>query len=65
MGWESSCGTRELFNLLPLVLKARHLIVRDSGFSGLGLPEQAMGWFPLWFGIEDKLTELSCMHETQ
>ena len=40
MGRESSHGTKELFNLPPLVLKARHL----SGFSGLGLPEQAMRW---------------------
>ena len=39
MGRESSHGTKELFNLAPLVLKARHL----SG-SGLGLPEQAMRW---------------------
>ena len=42
MGRESSHGTKELFNLPPLVLKARHL--SGSAFAGLGLPEQAMRW---------------------
>ena len=35
--------------LPPLVIKAWHL--SGSAFAGLGLPEQAMGWFPLRFGI--------------
>ena len=63
MGRESSHGTKELFNLPPLVLKARHL----SGSAlllGLGLPELAMGWLPLTcrfgIGIEDKPSEFSC-----
>ena len=43
MGRESSHGTKELFNLPPLVLKARHLS-RALPFAGLGLPEQAMRW---------------------
>ena len=40
MGRESSHGTKELFNLPPLVLKAGHLVALP--FAGLGLPEQAM-----------------------
>ena len=57
MGRESFHGTKELFNLPPLVLKARHLLLK------LDLPEQALGWFPLRFGlvVEDKPTEFSCM----
>ena len=47
MGRESSHGTKELFNLPALVLKARHL----SGSVGLGLPEQVVGRLPLRFGI--------------
>ena len=57
MGGESSHGTKELFNLPPLVLKARHL--SGSAFAGLGLPEQTMRWLPLRFGIGS--TEFSCM----
>ena len=34
--------TKELFNLIPLVLTTRHL--SGSAFAGLGLPEQAMEW---------------------
>ena len=41
---ESSHGTKELFNLSPLVLKARHLSAMALPFAGLGLPEQAMRW---------------------
>ena len=45
MGRESSHGTKELFNLPPLVLKARHLAKPVAlPFAGLGLPEQAMRW---------------------
>ena len=53
MGRESSHGTKELFNLPPLVLKARHLS-GSARFTGLGLPEQAMrcpGWLSLRFEI--------------
>ena len=49
MGRESSHGTKELFNLPPLVLKARHL--SDSAFCTrfvrLKVPEQALGGIPL------------------
>ena len=53
-----------LFNLPPLVLKARHL--SGSAFCWvIGLPEQAMRWMvgcPLDLGlvVEDKPTEFSC-----
>ena len=42
-GWcrERSRGRNELLNLPPLLL-------------GLGLPEQAMGWLPLRFGIGNR-----------
>ena len=50
MGRESSLGMKELLNLPPLVLKARHLKWLCL-LLGLGLPEQAMGWFSLRFGI--------------
>ena len=46
MGRESSHGTEELFNLPPLDLKA--VALPPAGF---GLPEQAMGGFPIRFGI--------------
>ena len=48
MGRESSHGTKELFNLPPLVLKARHLSGSASAGLGLGLV------------VEDKPTEFSC-----
>ena len=52
----------ELFNLPPPVLKARYL--SDSAFCwvDIGLPEQAVGGFPLGLGlvVEDGPTELSC-----
>ena len=51
MGRESSHGTKELFNLPPLVLKARHQSGSACLLLGLSLPEQAMGWLPLGFGI--------------
>ena len=64
MGRESSHGTKELFNLPPLVLKARHL--SDSAFCTrffrLEVPEQALGGIPLGLGlvVEDKPTDFSC-----
>ena len=62
MGRESSHGIKELLNLSPTVLKARHL--GGSAFCwDIGLPEQAMGWlYPLGLGLvaEDKPTEFSC-----
>ena len=51
MGTESSHGTKELFNLPPLVLEARHLSGSAFCWVDIGLPEQAVGWFPLRFGI--------------
>ena len=51
VGRESSHGTKELLNLPPLVLKARHLGKWLCLLLGLGLPEQAIGWLPLRFGI--------------
>ena len=30
---------------------------------GLGLPEQAMGWFPLGLVVEDRPTEFSCIFQ--
>ena len=50
MGRESSHGIKQILNLPPLVLKAWHLkwLCVLLGFS---LPEQAMGWLPLRFGI--------------
>ena len=60
---ENSHRTKELFSLPPLVLKARHL--SGSAFYLidilLGLPEQAVGGFPLGLGlvIEDRPTEFS------
>ena len=50
---ESSHGTKELFNLPPLVLKARHLLSGSAFCSvDIGLPEQALEWFPqARFGI--------------
>ena len=48
----------------PLVLKARHLHVSGSAFCliDIGLPEQAVGGFPLGSGlvVEDRPSELSC-----
>ena len=61
MGRESSHGTKELFNLPPLVLKARHLSGSAFCLIDIGLPEQAVGGFPLGLGlvVEDRPTELS------
>ena len=57
MGRESSHGIKELLNLPPLVLKARHP-GGSASCLGLGLPEQAMGWLPLSFGIGSRRTPL-------
>ena len=61
MGSESSLRTKELFNLLSLVLKARHLSGSAfCNFYRLRVPEQALGGIPLGFGIviEDKPSQL-------
>ena len=60
MGRESFHGTKELFNLPPLVLKARHLCGSAFCLNYVCL-EQAVGWFPLRFGlvVEDKPTKFS------
>ena len=64
MGRESSHGTKELFNLPPLVLKARHLSGSAFCWIDIGLPEQEVGGFPLGLGlvVEDRPTELSCTY---
>ena len=50
MGRESSHGTKELFNLPLLVLKARHL--SGSAFcTGFSRPEQALDGIPLGLGL--------------
>ena len=53
MGRESSHGTKELFNLPLLVLKARHLSGSAfcTGFSRLEVPEQALDGIPLGLGL--------------
>ena len=60
---ESSHGTKEFFNLPPLVLKARHLNGSAFCLIDIGLPEQAVGGFPLGLGlvVEDRPTEFSCL----
>ena len=64
MGRESSHLTKELFNLPPLILKARHLSGSALSFCwiDIGLPEQAAGGVPLGWGlvVGDRPTELSC-----
>ena len=65
MGRESSHGIKEL---LTLVLKARHLSGSAFCWVDIGLPEQAVGWFPLGLrlAVEDVhvhvLAEHSCSH---
>ena len=46
----------------PLVLKARHLSGSAFCLIDIGLPEQAVGGFPLGSGlvVEDRPSELSC-----
>ena len=50
------------FNLPSLVLKARHLSGSAFCWVDIGLPEQAVGGFPLGLRlvVEDRPTELSC-----
>ena len=47
--------------LPPLVFKARHLSASAFCWINIGLPEQAVGWFPpdLGLAVEDRSTELS------
>ena len=54
---------KELFNLPPLVLKARYLGGSAFCWVDIGLPEQAVRWFPLGLElvVEDGPTELSCI----
>ena len=60
MGRESSHGTKELFNLPPLVLKARHL--SGSAFCWVRFAGNEMDGCSLGLGlvVEDKPTEFSC-----
>ena len=54
---------RACSSCIHVVLKARHL--SDSAFCliDIGLPEQAVGGFPLGLGlvVEDRPSELSCV----
>ena len=52
---------RRAFNLPPLVLKARHLNGSAFCWIDMGLPEQAVGGFPLGLGlvVEDRPTGIS------
>ena len=65
MGRESSHGRKELFNLPPLVLKARAPNDGSAfciGFSRLEVPEQTLGGIPLGLGMVMKINffEFSC-----
>ena len=67
MGRESSHGRKELFNLPPLVLKARAPNDGSAfciGFSRLEVPEQTLGGIPLGLGMVMKINffEFSCMY---
>ena len=44
MGREGSHGTKELFSLPPLVLKARHLSGSAFCWVDIDLSDQAVGW---------------------
>ena len=61
MGRESSHGTKELFNLPLLVLKARHLSGSAfcTGFSRLEVPEQALDGIPLGLRLVVKINLLN------
>ena len=66
MGRESSHGRKELFNLPPLVLKARAPNDGSAfciGFSRLEVPEQTLGGIPLGLGMVMKINffEFSCL----
>ena len=65
VGRESSHGRKELFNLPPLVLKARAPNDGSAfciGFSRLEVPEQTLGGIPLGLGMVMKINffEFSC-----
>ena len=65
MGRESSHGRKELFNLPPLVLKARAPNDGSAfciGLSRLEVPEQTLGGIPLGLGMVMKINffEFSC-----
>ena len=67
MGRESSHGRKELFNLPPLVLKARAPNDGSAfciGFSRLEVPEQTLGGIPLGLGMVMKINffEFSCTY---
>ena len=67
MYMESSHGTKELFNLPPLVLKARAPNDGSAfciGFSRLEVPEQTLGGIPLGLGMVMKINffEFSCTY---
>ena len=67
VGRESSHGRKELFNLPPLVLKARAPNDGSAfciGFSRLEVPEQTLGGIPLGLGMVMKINffEFSCMY---
>ena len=67
MGRESSHGRKELFNLPPLVLKARAPNDGSAfciGFSRLEVPEQTLGGIPLGLGMVMKINffEFSCIY---
>ena len=63
MGRESSHGTKELFNLPPLVLKARHLSGSAFCWVRFARAGNEMDGCPLGLGlvVEDKPTEFSCI----
>ena len=66
MGRESSHGRKELFNLPPLVLRARAPNDGSAfciGFSRLEVPEQTLGGIPLGLGMVMKINffEFSCI----
>ena len=62
MGRESSHGRKELFNLPPLVLKARAPNDGSAfciGFSRLEVPEQTLGGIPPGLGMVMKINFLN------
>ena len=61
MGRESSHGTKERFNLPPLVLKARHpMMALPFALDFLGWKCLSRHWVGYPYGYEDKLFEFSC-----
>ena len=64
VGRESFHGTKELFILPPLILKARHLSGSAFCWIDIGLPEQGAEGFPyigLGLVVEDRPTDPLCM----